>query len=100
MVHAVISKCDAVLQPELCECVVITGGSMRFPGMADRLQRELSALFAHNDALTVKVLGPRDNLTAWAGGSLFGQTSGFRAACVTRSEYEESGPGIVHSKCA
>ena len=99
LVHAAVSACEPALAPQLYGRVLLTGGSMSFPGMSARVHKELAALTADNDAVTVKVEGPRDNLAPWVGGSLFGQSSGFSAACITRSEYLESGPGIVHTRC-
>ena len=37
--------------------------------------------------------------TAWAGGSLLASLSSFEESWVTKEEYDEVGPTIVHRKC-
>eukprot|EP01050_Picozoa_sp_SAG11_P019613 SAG11_NODE_3157_length_2644_cov_2.227112_1_plen_415_part_00 len=112
MVHASVSACCAEVRAELWERVVLDGGSMRFPGIAARLQRELEALVAGEAECSaaclegaggatpakVEVKAPLPNVCAWVGGSLSGVLGNFVARCVTRSQYEEGGAGVVHQR--
>jgi actin-related protein len=67
--------------------VVLTGGSTAFPGMAARVQKELEALKDGMQA-EVRVVGPLPHVSAWAGGSLVGQRSGFESRCkISKSDY-------------
>jgi actin-related protein len=103
MVHAAVSACDGDLAAELYGHVLLTGGSMAFPGLAARLQRELDALNAAAAGSplakclgvigatvvnVVEVKGPLPNVSAWAGGSIVGQRSDFDARCILKSEYD------------
>lgn len=48
-VHTAISLCDPELRAQLYSCVVLSGGSMSFPGMEARLGKELNALIAADE---------------------------------------------------
>lgn len=114
MVRTAVNACDdAEVRTALWERVVLDGGSMRFPGIAARLQRELEALVATGaqgggvaeclegtagpgtTAVKVEVKAQLPNVCAWVGGSLTGVLGDFAARCVTRSQYEEGGVGAV-----
>lgn len=98
MVFRAISACDVDIRKDLYANVVIAGGSSLFPGFAERLQRELQALSP--STMCVKVLAPPERkYSAWIGGSILASLSTFQSMWITREEYEESGPSIVHRKC-
>ncbi|KAJ7683705.1 actin 1 [Mycena rosella] len=92
-------KCDMEVQPYLYGNVVLSGGNTMFPGMADRMQKELSALAP--PCHEVKIYAPSDRkYSAWIGGSMLSSLSTFQKLWCSRQEYDEFGPGIVHrSKC-
>uniref|UniRef100_A0A6B2LVI3 Actin n=1 Tax=Arcella intermedia TaxID=1963864 RepID=A0A6B2LVI3_9EUKA len=76
--------------------VLLSGGSTLFPGLRERLQRELSVLVP--SAIKVRVLDPPERkYSAWIGGSFLASIS--QCLWISREEYDESGPTIVHSKC-
>ncbi|VAH05183.1 unnamed protein product [Triticum turgidum subsp. durum] len=62
-----IMKCDVDIRKDLYGNIVLSGGSTMFPGIADRMSKEI--------------------------------TSTFQQMWISRAEYEESGPAIVHRKC-
>ena len=37
--------------------------------------------------------------SAWIGGSILGSLNSFASMWITKTEYEEAGPSIVHRKC-
>ena len=48
---------------------------------------------------TVKVTAlPGKQNAAWIGGSIIGSLATFQHMCMTRDEYEDEGPEIVHRK--
>ena len=83
--------------------MLLTGGSSLFPGMEQRLAKELTALAP--GPRTLRVEAPRVRHAAWAGGAvLHGRgprppAVSFESLCVLRSEYVKTGPRIVHRKC-
>ena len=93
-----VSNCDASIQNRLLANTVLTGGNTMFPGLADRMEKELMELAPA--AVNVKVIAPpeRQN-TVWFGGSILASLDVFQNMWITKQEYEENGPSIVHRKC-
>jgi len=78
--------------------VVLSGGNTMFPGMADRMQMELTALAP--PTMKIKVIAPPERkYSVWIGGSILASLSTFQKMCISKPEYDESGPSIVHRKC-
>ena len=66
-----------------------------FPGIADRMQKELGALAP--SSVKVKIVAPPERkYSVWIGGSILASLSTFQNMWVSKQEYDESGPGIVH----
>jgi actin-related protein len=99
--HAVfdsIMKCDPDLQKDLFANIVISGGSAMFPGLPERLEKEMIELAPPNT--NVNVITPlHRRYTAWIGGSIISSWITFPQMAITQEEYSETGPGIVHHKC-
>ena len=67
-------------------------------GFPERLEKEIVRLAPKG--MKVKIIAPpaREN-GVWIGGSILASLSDFPEFVVTRSEYKEVGPRIVHEKC-
>ena len=66
-----------------------------FPGIADRMQKELTALSPAS--MKVKIVAPPERkYSVWIGGSILASLSTFQNLWCSKQEYDESGPGIVH----
>lgn len=90
-----IYKCDLDIRRELYGNVVLSGGTTMFPGISDRMQKELAALAP--SSMKVKVIAPPERkYSVWIGGSILASLSTFQNLWVSKEEYDESGPGIVH----
>ena len=93
-----IMKCDVDIRKDLYANTVISGGSTMFPGIADRIQKEISALAP--PTMKIKIIAPPERkYSVWIGGSILASLSTFQQMWITKQEYEESGPSIVHRKC-
>jgi actin beta/gamma 1 len=93
-----IMKCDVDIRKDLYGNIVLSGGTSMFPGIADRLQKEIAALAP--PTMKVKIEAPEERkYSVWMGGSILGSLSTFAGMWITKSEYDESGPSIVHRKC-
>jgi len=69
-----------------------------YPGIADRLSKELQSLAP--STMKIKVVAPPERkYSVWIGGSILSSLSTFQTMWITKSEYEDSGPSIVHRKC-
>ena len=77
--------------------VVLSGGSTMFPGIADRMSKELTALAP---TMNIRIIAPPVRKhSAWIGGSILASLSPFQKMCISMEEYHEVGPSIVHRKC-
>ncbi|KAK7083522.1 Actin, alpha skeletal muscle [Halocaridina rubra] len=48
----------------------------------------------------IKIIAPPERkYSVWIGGSILASLSTFQSMWITKEEYDESGPGIVHRKC-
>jgi len=96
--HNSIMKCDVDIRKALYGNVVLSGGTTLFPGLAERMHKELSALAP--ETATIKVVAPPERkYSAWIGGSILASLSTFSQMWISREQYDESGPSIVHRKC-
>jgi len=98
LTHDSIKKCDIDIRKDLYTNVVLSGGTTMFQGIDTRLKKELSAL-APASAKVKIVAPPERKYSVWIGGSILSSLSTFQDMWVTKDEYDESGPGIVHRKC-
>jgi len=93
-----IQKCDVDIRRDLYTNTVLSGGSTMFTGIDLRLNKEMTALAP--SAVKVKIVAPPERkYSVWIGGSILSSLSTFQEMWITKDEYDESGPGIVHRKC-
>jgi len=93
-----IMKCDVDIRKDLYANVVLSGGTTMFPGIAERMTKELTALAPAT--MKIKVVAPPERkYSVWIGGSILSSLSTFQAMWISKAEYDESGPAIVHRKC-
>merc|ERR1712166_170435 len=83
-----IMKCDVDIRKDLYGNVVMSGGTTMYPGIADRMQKEITNLAP-----------PKRKYSVWIGGSILASLSTFQQMWISKQEYDESGPTIVHRKC-
>jgi actin beta/gamma 1 len=93
-----ILKCDTDVRKDFYANLVFTGGSSMYPGIVDRMKKELMALAP--STVNVKVVAsPERRYSNWIGGSILASLSSFQSMWILKQEYDESGPSIVHRKC-
>jgi actin-related protein len=93
-----IMKCDVDIRKDLYGNVVLSGGTSMYPGIADRMTKEMTALAP--PTMKVKIVAPPERkYSVWIGGSILASLSTFQQMWISKDEYDESGPGIVHRKC-
>jgi actin beta/gamma 1 len=93
-----IMKCPMDIRRELYANIILSGGNTMFPGIAERMTKELKALAPKTVQLRV-LAPPERKYGAWIGGSVLASLSTFQQMWITKAEYNESGPSIVHKKC-
>jgi len=99
-VYNSILKSDIDVRKDLYANTVLSGGSTMFPGMAARMQKELADLAPGGMKPRVKVSAPPERLcSTWIGGSILASKSMQGQMWISKQDYEESGPSIIHKKC-
>merc|ERR1719274_47787 len=93
-----IMKCDVDIRKDLYANVVLSGGTTMYAGIADRMSKEITALAPAS--MKVKIIAPPERkYSVWIGGSILSSLSTFQRMWISKQEYDESGPSIVHRKC-
>jgi len=93
-----IMKCDVDIRKDLYANIVLSGGTTMFAGIGERMTKELSALAP--STMKIKVVAPPERkYSVWIGGSILSSLSTFQQMWISKGEYDESGPTIVHRKC-
>jgi len=77
--------------------VVLTGGCSLLEGYLERFNNELLAV--KKSGQFTLIAPPERKYSAWIGASILGSLSTFQKMWVSKFEYDDSGPGIVHRKC-
>ncbi len=91
-------KCDIDIRKDLYGNIVLSGGTTMFPGIVDRLQREITSLAPSE--MKIKIIAPPERkFSTWIGGSILASLSTFQHMWISKEDYDESGPTIVHRKC-
>merc|ERR1711872_195074 len=71
---------------------------MEARGMADRMTKEIVTLAP--STMKIKVIAPPERkYSVWIGGSILASLSTFQSMWISKQEYDECGPSIVHRKC-
>ena len=95
---ATIMKCDVDIRKDLYGNIVLSGGTTMFPGIAERMTKEITALAP--STMKIKVVAPPERkYSVWIGGSILASLSTFQQMWISKAEYDEAGPSIVHRKC-
>ncbi|CAJ0646621.1 5634_t:CDS:2 [Entrophospora sp. SA101] len=77
-----IMKCDVDIRKDLY-------------GIADRMQKEITKLAP--STMKIKIVAPPERkYSVWIGGSILASLSTFQQMWISKQEYDESGPSIVH----
>merc|ERR1711874_909248 len=83
------------IRKDLYANVVLSGGSTMYPGIADRMQKEITALAPNT--MKIKIIAPPERkYSVWIGGSILASLSTFQSMWISKDEYDESGASIVH----
>jgi len=94
-----IMHCDVDIRRDLYGHVVLCGGTTLLPDLNVRLTKELAARAPRG--VKVTVVAPRYRKhSAFIGGCVLSSfKSYFEDICISKEEYDETGPAIIHRKC-
>ncbi|KAK2107041.1 hypothetical protein P7K49_016555 [Saguinus oedipus] len=86
------------IRKDLYANTVLSGGTTTYPGIANRMQKEITALAPSTKKIKI-IAPPRRKYSVWIGSSNLDSLSTFQQMWISKQEYNESGPSIVHRKC-
>eukprot|EP00954_Amorphochlora_amoebiformis_P027343 1384947-Amorphochlora_amoeboformis.AAC.2 len=93
-----IMKCDVDIRKDLYANTVLSGGTTMFTGIAERMEKEMKS--EAPQAMKIKIVAPPERkYSVWIGGSILASLSTFQQMWISKEEYDEAGPQIVHRKC-
>jgi actin beta/gamma 1 len=93
-----IMRGDMDIRKDLYANIILSGGTTMYPGIADRMQKEITALAPSEVKITIHA-PPERKYSVWIGGSILASLPTFQQMWISRQEYDEFGPSIVHRKC-
>lgn len=89
------------IRKDMYHNIVVDGGTALLDGFEERLFNEMSAVMASSNfghtRCKISVCDPQNS--ALTGGAILASLSTFASMWITKSEYDETGPSIVHKKC-
>lgn len=93
-----IMKCDIDIRKELYGNIVLSGGTTMYEGLNERITSEMIKLAPKS--MKIKVVSPPERkYSVWIGGSILASLSTFQSMWITKGDYDEEGPSVVHRKC-
>lgn len=98
-VYHSVQRCDRDSRREMYANIVLAGGSSMFRNLETRLTRELSTIAQSSFKINVSAPPEGGKYSSWLGGAILASLSTFQKMWITKQEYNEWGPNIVHRKC-
>ncbi len=84
MMFQTIMKCDVTPCKDLDGNIVLSGGTTIFPGIAERITKEITALAP--SMMKIKVVAPPERKhSVWIGGSILSSLSTFQATWISKA---------------
>ncbi|KAL3320684.1 Actin, aortic smooth muscle [Cichlidogyrus casuarinus] len=97
-IYGSIMRGDVDTRRDLTENLVLSGGTTMLQGLGERLAHELRTLYPLANKIKL-VSPPERKFSVWIGGSILASLNTFQQMWISRQEYEECGPDIVHTRC-
>jgi len=95
-----IMKSDVDVRKDLYQNIILSGGTTLYAGLPERLTKEVQKLAPQAIKSLVKVIAvPERKYCVWIGGSILSSISTFGTMWITKEEFQDAGPTIVHRKC-
>merc|ERR1719327_1922943 len=80
-----IMKCDVDIRKDLYANIVLSGGTTMYPGIGERMTKELTALAP--STMKIKVVAPPERkYSVWIGGSILSSLSTFQSMWISKAE--------------
>lgn len=92
----VVQRMPGELRPDMYANVAVTGGGARLPGIAERIQQDL----IKSSVARKVVVRAHTHEAAWQGAAICAVDPALKHHWISKAEYDEAGPSIVHRKLA
>jgi len=92
-----IRSCDESIRNKLYENIVLCGGTASLSGLKERLQKELSDVLPETTKINI-ITPEATSYSEWIGASIIASKKSSNRLWITKKEYEERGPDIIHQK--
>merc|ERR1712232_285189 len=92
-----INRADLDLRMTLYSQIVLSGGSTMFEKFGDRLLNEIRKLAPKDIKIRISA-PPERKFSTWIGGSVLSSLATFKKMWISKEEFEEEGPMIMHRK--
>lgn len=93
-----IMNCDVDIQKDMSANTMLSGGTTMYPGITDRIQKEITALAP--STMKIKIITLLEcKCSVWIRGSILVLLSTFQQMWINKQENDESGPPIICHKC-
>lgn len=93
-----LQRLELESKKELVSNVIVSGGNSLVDNFQRRLNNELLVMLPTSYKIKMPTTNDRQYLS-WIGGAVVSALSTFQSMWITKSEYDENGPSIVHTKC-
>ena len=97
-VYKAIMAVDICCRKDMYANIILTGGNTMFDGLGARLQKEVTALAPQTMQVKVET-SAGGKFGPWLGGADLAEAYCFEGMMVTKNDYDESGPTIIHQSC-
>ncbi|XP_076071328.1 actin, muscle-like isoform X2 [Mytilus galloprovincialis] len=97
MLKSNLDSTDVDCKKDLLCNVILSGATTLFPGFPERIREGIEYFVPRTTKVKVIAVPERESLV-WIGGSILGSLSTFQSYWITKQEYEEYGPTIVHRR--
>ncbi|XP_075599062.1 actin-1 [Balearica regulorum gibbericeps] len=98
MIFNSIMKCDIDVRRNLYGNILLSGGSTLFPGLEDRILREMKLQVPAGMCVRI-IVPPERKYCVWIGASILTALTSFKQMWVTVSDYKDLGAAVIHRKC-
>ena len=93
-----VTKCDIDVRRDLYGNVLLSGGSTLFPGLEERILKEMHLQVPVG--MLVKIIAPPERkYSVWVGASVLSCLTSFKSMWITVMDYGDFGAAVVHRKC-
>nr|CDS26198.1 actin [Hymenolepis microstoma] len=97
-VYHSIQRLDLDTRRDMYSNIVLAGGSTMFRNFEARLNSEIKTIEQSSSKICINTSPEGGRLSSWLGGSILASLSTFHKMWITKQEYNEYGPVIVHKK--